>query len=57
MIVSCDRLSLEVNDIRFVYKGHYVLAEETPDQVPSLVYICISISVNAVFTIELVKSD
>ncbi|KAM5585473.1 hypothetical protein ABKV19_004721 [Rosa sericea] len=32
MIVSCDRLSLEVNDIRFVYKGHYVLAEETPDQ-------------------------
>ncbi|XP_004294433.1 PREDICTED: ubiquitin-like protein pmt3/smt3 [Fragaria vesca subsp. vesca] len=32
MDVSCERLSLELNDIRFVYKGHFVLAESTPDQ-------------------------
>ncbi|KAL6196268.1 hypothetical protein ACLB2K_031883 [Fragaria x ananassa] len=32
MNVSCERLSLKLNDIRFVYKGRFVLAESTPDQ-------------------------
>lgn len=38
MVVSCERLSLEFNDIRFVYKGHCVSAEDTPDQ--ACIYFC-----------------
>lgn len=62
MVVSCERLSLEFNDIRFVYKGHCVLAEDTPDQ--ACIYFCECSFYsdkkerkNAVFTMEFIKSD
>ncbi|KAK9938649.1 hypothetical protein M0R45_015374 [Rubus argutus] len=32
MIVSCDRLSLKLNDIDFWFEGRRVCPEETPDQ-------------------------